>query len=732
MTLSPTILAGVIESPVATMAYEGSTMMRHHTPVLQRRRRAVTVALASLVLPMGSVVLAAADAGASTPATRAAIQGASSAATPSSKVGTTPGATTVDFNVGLQLSDPTGAVALEQAVSDPTGPSYRHYLTATQWEQRFSPSAASVAAVTSWLRSTGIAVDAVSPDRMTVQASASAATVERAFGVSLGEFRHAGTVVRLASGPLTVPTAVAPLISGVTGVDQNAATHDGLTGATPTTSAAAATPATIPQPPGFRNAPPCSSYYGQTSDTTDPAYGLFPAPLPYAVCGYTPAQLQGAYGLTSQIAAGHDGKGVTVAIVDAYASPTLFSDAQEYSRNNQPGQVLQASQYHQILSLPFTDATLCQASGWYGEQTLDVEAVHAMAPGANILYMGASNCVNGLYNSVQQVVDGHLADIVTDSWGDDAGDLLDTAGSRHAFDNILLMAGGTGIGVQFSAGDNGDEFTTTGMTVADYPPSSPYTTAVGGTSLQVGATDDRIGELGWSTSKSVLCTTTLLAQQYPGCTQAKLGKWLPGAPGAYDYGGGGGTSYQYAEPWYQDGVVPADLAARNSAITGIANRVEPDISMDADPTTGMLVGETQTFPEGVFYDEYRIGGTSLSSPLFAGVMADADQAAGASLGFVNPLLYRLAASTSASTAFDDIVPGGKQALVRVDYHNGVNAQGGTITSVRGLTYEGLEVYCSGTGKCTEQDVALSTKPGFDSMTGIGSPGDGLVAALAKP
>ena len=92
--------------------------------------------------------------------------------------------------------------------------------------------------------------------------------------------------------------------------------------------------------------------------------------------------------------------------------------------------------------------------------------------------------------------------------------------------------------------------------------------------------------------------------------------------------------------------MPPALAERNSKITGIRNRVEPDISMDADPTTGMLVGETQTFPDGTYYDQYRIGGTSLSSPLFAGVMALADQAAGGPLGFVNPLLYKLARDDS--------------------------------------------------------------------------------------
>jgi subtilase family serine protease len=292
------------------------------------------------------------------------------------------------------------------------------------------------------------------------------------------------------------------------------------------------------------------------------------------------------------------------------------------------------------------------------------------------------------------------------------------------------MAAGTGIGVQFSAGDDGDEFTTLGFNSADYPPSSPLDTAVGGTSLEVNGKDLRTDEVGWSTAKSILCTTTLEQDEFPGCESSALNTWLPPAPGAYDYGGGGGTSYQYPEPSYQEGVVPAPLADRNAAITGRANRVVPDISMDADPTTGMLVGETQTFPDGVYYDQYRIGGTSLASPLFAGEMAEA---AGGPLGFVNPLLYSLDSSPStAASAFYDVLPAGKQASVRVDYLDGVDAKEGTLTSVRVLGYEGLEVFCSGTGACTVQDTALNAEPGFDSMTGIGSPGSGLIAALSSP
>jgi subtilase family serine protease len=696
------------------------------------RRRQVIATLATLGLAVGLLTaipaLAAAAPGA------AVLQSSSPLATPSNLLGPSAPSEAIEFNVGLQPSNLASAAAMAQAVTDPSSPSYRHFLTPSEWESRFSPSQASVHAVTSWLRAQGITVNEVTPDRLTVQATGSVAAVQRAFATNLGEYRHLGRTVRLASGPLKIPAELALLISGVTGVDQHLAKPAGLTGAALPRTAKKGPAKEIPLPPGFRNAPPCSPTYAKQLDTTDPAYGAgYPSPLPYAVCGYTPPQLQGAYGLSSQIAGGLDGKGVTVAIVDAYVSPTLLGDAQEYASKHQPGQPLASGQFSELLSKSFTNIELCEASEWYGEQTLDVEAVHATAPGANILYVGAKNCLNGLYNSVQQVVDGHLAQIITDSWGDGGGDLLDSPGSRRSFDNVLLMADATGIGVQFSSGDEGDEFSTLGMTVADYPSSSPYQTAVGGTSLQVGKGDARVGELGWSTSKSTLCTALLEVEEFPGCSASALNSWLPPAPGEYLYGGGGGTSYQYPEPAYQVGVVPAALTERNSAITGIPNRVEPDIAMDGDPTTGMLVGETQVFPNGTYYDEYRIGGTSLSSPLFAGEMALADQAASGPLGFVNPLLYKLgAAKASAAAAFYDVVPGGKQALTRVDYLDGVDAEEGTLTSVRTLAYEGREVFCSGIGNCTHQKVALNTARGFDSMTGLGSPAAGLPGALAKP
>ena len=468
------------------------------------------------------------------------------------------------------------------------------------------------------------------------------------------------------------------------------------------------------------------------------------------MCGYKPAQLQGAYNLTQAIAKGDDGSGVTVAITDAFASPTLYSDAVEYAKRNQGGasswhhgssgsQQWRPGQFKEIVHRPFTKIgpEECEAEGWSGEQTLDVEAVHAMAPGAKVLYIGGKNCTVSLYNAVEEVVDGHLANIVTNSWSNGPEEEeAETAESREAFNHVLLMAAGTGVGVQFSSGDEGDNYIVSGKQLPSFPGTSPYATAVGGTSVEIGAQNNRLGEVGWSTGISALCTKELA--EIGLCESSEIGKWEPEAPGEYDYGGGGGTTNQYAEPWYQAPVVPQEIAAR--AGTGELNRVVPDISMEGDPSTGMLVGETQAFADGTYYDEYRIGGTSLSSPLFAGLMADADQAARGSLGFVNPLLYHLDSGSQKSGAFYDILPAGKQAVVRNDYLNGENAEGGILTTARILGLEGAtEYYCpevnEETGECEEEPEekpeSLSAAPGFDSMTGIGSPGDQFIQELTR-
>jgi subtilase family serine protease len=132
-------------------------------------------------------------------------------------------------------------------------------------------------------------------------------------------------------------------------------------------------------------------------------------------------------------------------------------------------------------------------------------------------------------------------------------------------------------------------------------------------------------------------------------------------------------------------------------------RVVPDVSALGDPNTGMRVGQTQGFPDGTYYDEYRIGGTSLSSPLYAGMFALAVQKHGP-YGLANPSLYAARGTaydiTKASLA---AYPG----VVRVDYKNGVDPSGGYTYTARWFDVDNL--------------LTIHVRPGYDDVTGIGSP-----------
>jgi subtilase family serine protease len=669
----------------------------------------------------GAVVMAAAFASAASaaaPGTVALRNSQSPAAARTPRVGSVAAGTQMHFEVDLKLPDQSGAQAFAQAVSTPGSSSYGAFLTPAQWEARFAPTAADVSQVESFLTQSGFTVEDVSDDRTAVSASGTAQQVEKAFGTSLSYHDVQGDSLLLADTSLSVPSNIAGVVGGVAGVSDTQLRPDKSTGAPATTPAASAD---FQQPAGFRVAPPCGAYYNQKLDTTLPRFPGFPADPPWAVCGYTGPQFRSAYNLSGP----SDGAGVTVAVVDPYISPTLFSDAHEFASINDPGHPLKSSQFSEMLANKFNKGgpNQCDASGWFGEQTLDVEAVHDTAPGANILAAAAKNCdTTQLNRTLRKIIDKHLADVISNSYGDDGGDVLDTAGDRESTDTILLMGAATGVTVMFSSGDDGDEFTTIGQVAADYPASSPWATAVGGTTLQIGASGQRIGDFGWSTARSFLCNQALVAQQ--GCTSAQLGQWLP-IDLALDGGSGGGTSVVYPQPFYQQGVVPPSLSTANGATP---MRVVPDVSLEADPATGMLVGETQKFPNGTFYDQYRIGGTSVASPLLAGVVARADEARGDSVGFLNPVLYSLYGKPG---AYDDILAT-HQDQSRADFTNSIDNTLGTEFTTRIIDYQGQEEFCDPTtGACTTRQVALSTTPGYDNMTGLGSPGGSFVQDLSR-
>jgi subtilase family serine protease len=580
----------------------------------------------------------------------------------------------VDVAVFLKWRNGADLDSFAAAVSNPRSAQYRQYLTPAAFRARFSPSQSDVDAVSSWLKSQGLKVTGTPDNRHWVNATGTAAEVAKAFGTTLGTYKYRGGQHRAPDSEPSLPDSVANLVTAVSGLE------DGDF-ATPRAAPLAA----------FVNAPPCSkSWADHMASDKPPAFGQT---QPYAPCGYDPAQLRGAYGTSSAVASGTDGRGQTVAIVDAYAAPTIEQDTNEYSSRHG----LPPVNLSQVWATPGLDNTKGSpkcggAQGWYGEETLDVEAVHSMAPGANVVYVGGKTCGDqDLLAAVTTILDHGLAQIVSNSYGN-LGEGVSPQ-EAQAEDDVYKQASVEGIGLYFSSGDDGDESINLGHPEADFPATDPWVTAVGGTSLAVGGSNSYLFETGWGTGKSSLVN----------------GAWSPDPPGDFLYGGGGGTSKLFAQPVYQRGVVPTSLSDRDGSVM----RVVPDVAADGDPNTGMLVGETQTFPKHkAAYGEYRIGGTSLSSPLFAGIMALADQAAGFHHGFANPALY----AAFGSSAFRDVTPSnGQLAVVRNDYANSVDDSAGVVTSLRSL----------------DHDSSLSTAAGYDNVTGVGTPnGAAFLAALS--
>jgi subtilase family serine protease len=633
-----------------------------------RRGMIAAVAATTLAVTLGAAVAPNASAA---PSTRSTLGGSAPTwAKSSQRVGHADPSEQVAFRVYLGWQGGDAAAALARAVSDPSSASYRQYLTPAQFRQRFAPTQGQVGDVQSWLRSSGFTIDYTPTNNHYVAAHGSVAQIESAFGTTINLYSVNGLTVRSPSADISIPASLSA-VTGVVGLDDSAVfVHTDHV-----------IDKNAPPAAGFRNAPPLSTYwaefvspYSYPSGFTDVSN---PPTAPWSIKGHTPQQVKSAYGIPSS----YDGSGQTVAVIDAYASPTILSDVNQWSVNRGLP-TLNPSQLVQVVA-PGTfrrpENPKQDPQGWYGEETLDIEAVHGMAPAAKIVYVGAPNNYQDLDAALNHVVDKHLAQIVTNSYGFNT-ELL-PPGFVKPYEDTLIQAAAEGIGVYFSSGDNGDETVNFGFATTDWPASSPWVTAVGGTALGVNAAGARALETGWGTSNYNCDTTTLV------CTRTG---WL--------YGAGGGVSQIFAKPAYQSGI-------------NASGRAVPDVAALGDPQTGYLIGITQTFPEGAHYDEYRIGGTSLSSPIFAGLMALADQAAGAPHGFANPLFYAVG-----GTLYD--VQSVKTAVARRNFNNSVDASAGTSDRLR--TFDDYS------GSPTQH-----TNPGWDNVTGLGTPTSSFFAAITS-
>jgi subtilase family serine protease len=585
--------------------------------------------------------------------------------------------------------DVAAATAFAVAVSTPGTTAYRRYLTPGSYTSRFGPSRAEATAVEDWLRAEGFRSVSIDPQRADVAGTASTLVVQRAFRVR--EDVYAPTAGASAGRyplysndrNLSLPSAWAGGVLGVTGLDnaapmstlERSLRSPGPTGATPRPATATSGAAT------------CSSYYGQDRVYDLPAKeGITHFPL--TVCGYSATQLRAAYGANRV----NTGKGVTIALIEDGLAPDMFQTLADYAALERMPTPL-ASRYEE---LALGRGSQC-GDPFAVEEQLDVEAAYDMAYQAHLLVVGANSCnqvqggLGAIFAADQQVLDGNgrapLASIVSNSWENPAGELQSTNDTdiEHAF---LLRAAAEGVSEFFSSGDQ------TGV----YAPSDdPFATGVGGTSLGVGATDNRMFETGWST---------------PGWDLVH-GAWqFAGSQGA----AGGGVSDEWSEPKYQIGVVPPRLSGSSGEGSF---RVIPDISADADPFTGMLVG-TLYGPHQSFL-AFDVGGTSEASPLVAGMVAAAAQGQPEPFGFINPVLYGLAGTS----AFHDTLP--------------LTASSRAV--FRGVVCLPTSEYCEGDSAdllalFDRQGAAFTsqvTLNGYDDMSGIGTPdGQTFIASLRRP
>jgi subtilase family serine protease len=571
---------------------------------------------------------------------------------------------------------PAHLAAAEQyatAVSTPGSKLFHHYLSPDAYTARFGASRAAVSAVEAWLRRRGFTGIGTDPQRNYVRATGAVTAIDAAFKIQMENYRSSASVnagryqLHANNRPTSIPRSLSRYVLGITGLD----------------NAAPRLPLIRPVMHEHATAAPCSHYYGQHLLTGLPEqFGR--TSFPTYICGYQAGQVRSAYGANMR----NTGRGQTVSLVELGLTPDMFLTLQDYVRAAHF--VPPSAQRYSELSM---GKNTC-GDPFDIEEQLDVESSYDMAPGANQLVVGGDSCNNGdfglqgLFDADIVTIDGTagshhpLANISSNSWGPgtDTQPVILT-NIMHAY---LVRAAAQGVGMYFASGDAPGVET----------PDDPFAILVGGTSLGIGKNGQRLFETGWSTGISVV----------------KNGKWVLKRQGGAT---SGGPSLIWAQPAYQHGVVPKALAKAPGNRPGLV-RSEPDIAALADSFTGFATGLLK-FPKNKppQFHEILVGGTSLASPLVAGIVADAQQGQHEVFGFTDPVLYRM----TGTQAVRDMLP--VTSHTPGLFHGDVS--GGPFLFTFDDQNPNMPHY---KGQVTIQ--------GYDNMTGIGTPhGQAFIRALRR-
>src|SRR5579871_2657896 len=348
--------------------------------------------------------------------------------------------------------------------------------------------------------------------------------------------------------------------------------------------------------------------------TAGRVHGASMAPVPFSdaqcqavfqISCFVPDQVEAAYNLPALYRRGITGKGETIVVVDAFGSPTVADDLLAFDQNLGLG--TPPLRIVKVGSVPAFDSSNGDMISWASETTLDVEYAHAGAPAAKIVLVEvAQEDLQHLALAVQYAVQHKLGNVISLSWGEPEQALGRTF--VNSFSSIFSQAASSHITIVASSGDsgasgqndNGDFYR---HPVASWPATSPFVTAVGGTELNLNASGARNGlDSAWNDTYS----TT-------------VNNFFFGNDGPNPLATGGGKSAYYGRPGYQKGV---------RSVTG-GQRGIPDISMSASCSVAVNVFETFTGGQGGWAASC---GTSESAPMFAAIVALADQLARHPLG----------------------------------------------------------------------------------------------------
>jgi hypothetical protein len=488
--------------------------------------------------------------------------------------------------------------ALLAQLQDPASPVYHQWLTPEQFGKRFGISDDDLSDVTDWLTRKGFTIDEVGAGRGWINFSGTVGLVERAFKTNIHDYELDGKIYHANNKDPEIPRALSDIVLGVVTL------HN------------------FPKKPMN--------------------LGLHSVPMPEYTSGTShyvaPADFAKIYNVNPLYTAGTNGSGQTIAIVGR--TDIALGDVQ-YFRS--------------FFGLPANDPVFVHngtdpgnlGGGEEGEADLDVEWSGAVAQNATIKFVisKSTTTTDGVDLSAQYIVNNNVAKIMSTSFGQCESSMGTTENSFY--NNLWSQAATQGITSFVSSGDSGaagcnggSDTTGSGAAVSGLA-STPFNVAVGGTQFNDTANPSTY----WSSTNnstnqsSVLSYIPEIAWNESGNVSGGSGLWASS----------GGQSTVYTKPSWQ---VCVGVPSTNA-------RFVPDVALTAAGHDGYLVvqGHTST-ASGLG----AVGGTSASSPSFAGLMALVNQKTGTSWGNANTKFYSLAnaqytGAAGAATIFHDITSG---------------------------------------------------------------------------